>query len=87
MPGCLWLQVSDDTATNAMRLLAANGIVVGETGIAGWAGFLTAATDPALRSSLGLDSSSHVVVVATEGATDPTVYAEVVGRRPEAVTG
>ena len=44
-----------------------------------------AAQDPALRSALGMDASSRVVVVATEGATDPAVYEEVVGRAASGV--
>ena len=44
-----------------------------------------AAKDPALRAALWLDHKSRVVVVATEGATDPAVYEDVVGMSPEAV--
>ena len=71
-----------------MRLLARTRpepLVVGETGIAGWAGFCVAAEDPKIRVELGLDSSSRVVVVATEGATDPSVYERIVGMTPEQV--
>jgi hypothetical protein len=32
-----------------------------------------------------MDASSRVVVVATEGATDPAVYEEVVGRAASGV--
>ena len=40
------------------------------------------AADPSLREALGLDEGSRVVVVATEGPTDPEVYEEVVGSPP-----
>ena len=80
-----FLAVPDSAAVAAMRLLAASGLVVGETGIAGWAGFCVAAKDPTIRATLGLDSTSRVCVVATEGATDPSVYEQIVGMTPEAV--
>ena len=61
--------------------------MLGATGSAGWAGFLAASSDPHLSEQLGLDSDSRVVIVATEGATDPEVYREIVGRSPEEVEG
>ena len=60
-------------------------LVIGETGIAAWAGFLAATRDDELKQQLGLDSGSRVVIIATEGATDPEVYRDLVGRTPEAV--
>ena len=39
-----------------------------------------AARDRNLRHALGLDAESRVVVVATEGATDPAVFHSIVGR-------
>ena len=41
---------------------------------------------PSRAATLGLDDSSTVLVIGTEGATDPAIYAEIVGRRPEEVT-
>ena len=79
-----FLSVPDTAAVDAMQLLAGlpQPIPVGETGIAGWAGLCHAAADPSLREALGLDEDSRVVVVATEGPTDPEVYEEVVGSPP-----
>ena len=87
-----FMTVEDRAATDAMRQAAEGaggdpGVVLGDTGSAGWAGFLAASSDPRLREQLGLDSDSRVVVVATEGATDPEVYREIVGRSPEEVEG
>ena len=85
-----FLCVPDDAAVDAL-LLAADGpggdppLVIGDTGIGGFAGLLVAASDPALRATLGLDATSRVVVIASEGATDPEVYRALVGRTPEAV--
>jgi diaminopropionate ammonia-lyase len=65
--------VDDSDAKAAMRLLAADGIVAGESGAAGLAGLL------AFRGELGLSGCGQVLVVATEGATDPSAYARIVG--------
>ena len=35
-----------------------------------------------IRASLGLDGTSRVFVINTEGATDPQRYAELVGQEP-----
>ena len=87
-----FMTVEDRAATDAMRQAAEGadgdpGVVLGDTGSAGWAGFLAASSDPRLREQLGLDSDSRVVILATEGATDPEVYREIVGRSPEEVEG
>jgi diaminopropionate ammonia-lyase len=70
----LFAAVDDDDAESAMRLLAADGIVAGESGAAGLAGLL------AFRDELELTSQDVVLVVATEGATDPSAYDRIVGR-------
>jgi diaminopropionate ammonia-lyase len=49
------------------------------------AGCLLASADPAARETLGLGGSSRVLAFSTEGATDPAVYEQLVGRRPETV--
>jgi diaminopropionate ammonia-lyase len=65
-----------------MRELAKAGVVSGETGSAGLAGLLallkTARADE-YRQMLGLTPESHVVVISTEGATDPEAYKRIVG--------
>lgn len=85
-----FLAIPDEAAVDAMRQAAAGvggdpPLVIGETGIAAWAGLLAAMRDEELNQQLGLDASSRVVVIATEGATDPEVYLNLVGRTPEAV--
>ena len=67
-----FVTVDDTDAEEAMRLLAADGIVSGESGAAGLAGLL------AFRAELSLASTDEVLVVSTEGATDPVGYARVV---------
>ncbi len=85
-----FLTIPDEAAVDAIRQAAAGvgedpSIVIGETGIAAWAGFLAATCDENLRQQLGLDCSSRVVIIATEGATDPKVYHNLVGASPEAI--
>jgi diaminopropionate ammonia-lyase len=80
-----FMTITDAMAATSMRDLAALGIVGGESGVAGLAGFRHAAADPAIRAALGLDATSRVVVYGTEGATDPAVYESIVGRSAEEV--
>ena len=73
-----FMAVPDEAAIACMALLAREGIVAGESGVAGLAGFLLAAGDPAARETLGLRPDSHVLLFSTEGATDPELYLRLV---------
>ena len=81
-----FMAIPDEAATATMRLLAGQGIVAGESGVAGLAGGLLAAADPAACETLGLDIASRVLAFSTEGATDPSLYMRFVGRAPQSVT-
>jgi diaminopropionate ammonia-lyase len=83
----VYLAVPDDLARQAMRRLADAGIVSGESGAAGLAGLLAALEDPEAREALHLDEQARVLLLNTEGATDPDAYAEIVGRTAEEVAG
>ena len=76
--------VDDGRAAEAMRHLAAEGVVSGETGAASLAGLEALATwaagDPVRRAQVGLTSSATALVLSTEGATDPDHYRQLVGR-------
>jgi diaminopropionate ammonia-lyase len=76
------MAIPDAAAVATMRLLASQGIVAGESGVAGLAGFLLAAADPDARATLGLDATSRVLLFSTEGATDPELYATLVDTPP-----
>ncbi len=52
----------------------------GESGVAGLLGLVEAAGDAELRHAIGLDERSRVLVINTEGATDPELYGRIVGR-------
>jgi diaminopropionate ammonia-lyase len=71
--------IDDDRAREAMRALAAAGVVAGETGAAGVACLIDLQATGAL-SELGISDRSRVLVLSTEGATDPQAYAEILGR-------
>ncbi len=79
-----FMAIPDDAAVATMRVLAQAGIVAGESGVAGLAGCLLAAADPAARETLGLGVDSRVLVFSTEGATDPELYARLTESRTQA---
>ena len=74
--------VADERARQAMRDLAAAGIVAGETGAASLAGLAEATGGRAagrLRNALGLGAGTRVLLVCSEGANDPEAYHRIVG--------
>jgi diaminopropionate ammonia-lyase len=84
-----WLQrgldgvvtVEDPRAEEAMRALAAEGVVAGETGAAGTAALLELAATGALAEAAGVERP-RVLLLSTEGATDPVSWERIVGRSP-----
>jgi len=85
-----FMTVEEDIAPEIMRRLAAPPagdppVVAGESGGAGLAGLVTVLRDPALAARIGLGPQARVLVINTEGATDPVLYEQIVGRSPEAV--
>lgn len=70
-----YISISDDRAREAMRLLASSGIVSGETGAAGLGGLLELING----NGLELGKDSRVLLISTEGATDPISYKRIVG--------
>ncbi len=75
----LYLAVDDARVPRAMRILARDGIVSGETGAAALAGMLAIAEVLApSRQALALAPSASVLLFCTEGATDPVAYERLV---------
>ncbi|MEV7004973.1 diaminopropionate ammonia-lyase [Streptosporangium sp. NPDC051022] len=70
----LFLSVEDEAAREGMRVLAKDSIVAGETGAAGAAALLAAGPE-----ALGFTPGSRVLILNTEGATDPDAYRRTVG--------
>lgn len=82
-----FMTVDEEDAVAAMNRLARPVaqdpvIVGGESGVAGLAGLIRASATPGFSATLALDHSSRVLVINTEGATDPVRYAELVGLDP-----
>lgn len=80
--GC-FISISDNRAKEAMRLLAQHKIVSGETGAAGM-GALIEMDDEENRTSkekIRLGERSRVLIISTEGATDPTAYENIIAHR------
>jgi diaminopropionate ammonia-lyase len=80
----LFIAIPDARAEEAMRLLAHDGIVAGESGAAGLAGCLEAfggVDAQHYRTLLGVDETSTLLLISTEGATDPAAYDRIVGHR------
>ena len=78
----VFVAINDAWARAAMRELATAGVVSGETGAAGLAGLLTllrGSDQEQCRHLLRLTPESRVVVISTEGATDPEAYQQIVG--------
>jgi len=71
------LTVSDAEAHAAMRELAAAGFAIGDCGAAPLAALRALATEPAcaaLREAVDFARDSRVLLIATEGPTDPEAY-------------
>lgn len=86
----VFLAIPDEAALECMRLLARGGegdppLVAGESAVAGLGGLLLACRDPQARALLRLDANSRVLLIGSEGATDPELYARIVGRSAEQV--
>ena len=71
--------LNDQTIAPSMRRLAKEGIVSGESGAATLAGLAAACQNPNSRISLGIDENSRILLLSTEGATDPHIYKKLVG--------
>ena len=60
-------------------------VVSGETGAAGLAALLAVNENPQQRALLGLDGASRILLLGSEGDTDPEIYAKIVGLSAEQV--
>ncbi|EJM62856.1 diaminopropionate ammonia-lyase [Pseudomonas sp. GM48] len=79
-----FMTIQDHEAVNAMRRLAAGSqrdipLEAGESAVAGLAGLIRITDSPSLAAEVGIDAQSRILLISTEGATAPGVYAELVG--------
>jgi diaminopropionate ammonia-lyase len=75
------LAIGDGWAIEAMRALARTTppVVAGETGAAGVGALIALTEAPNLKRHLDLSPDSRVLVINSEGDTDPAIYREIVG--------
>ena len=75
-----FITLSEDAIAPSMISLQQHSpsIEAGESAVAGLAAALVAAGNSQWRSDLGLDEHSRVLVLGTEGATDPELYQSLV---------
>lgn len=82
--------IQDSEAVDAMQWLASGGdgdvpVVAGESGAAGFAGLVSALKDTKHANMLGLNGDARILLINTEGATAPSVYADLAGMPAEQV--
>ncbi|SEQ82950.1 diaminopropionate ammonia-lyase [Thalassovita taeanensis] len=58
-------------------------IEAGESGVAGLAGLIAAARQAPLRAALGLKPTSRVLLIGSEGVTDPDIFAALMRERAD----
>jgi diaminopropionate ammonia-lyase len=91
------MTIPDEAAAQTMKRLSMGvdgdqPIVGGESGVAGLAGLILASQSSEARSFLKLENNSRIVVVGSEGDTDPETYTKITGRsgkevRQQAIEG
>lgn len=79
-----FMTLSEEAVPVTMRLLAKGyrndpAIEAGESAVPGLAAAVRARSSAEFAAALGLDRNSKVLVIGTEGATDPEVYRKLVG--------
>jgi diaminopropionate ammonia-lyase len=82
-----FITIPDELVPPAMTLLGAAPfgdprIVAGESAVAGLCALLATSSDPQLAAELGVDANSRVLLLGTEGATDPEIYRQLTGLLP-----
>ena len=84
------MTLPDSQAEQAMQLLAGVGIAAGATGASGLGALIELLDGPRAaeaRERLSIGPDTRILILATEGATDPVAYRDVVGRSASAVRG
>lgn len=81
-----FVTIPDSIVAPAVRLLA-NGetgdpvVEAGESAVAGLAALIAACKVPEMKKTLGLDESARVLLIGSEGVTDPAIYAAIMEGR------
>jgi diaminopropionate ammonia-lyase len=77
-----FVTIADGAVAPAMRMLASGAagggeIEAGECSAAGPVALIAACCDQRRRGRMGLDANSRVLLIGSEGATDPAIYREI----------
>lgn len=85
-----YVTLEEDESPRAMRLLANPlsgdpAVVSGESGCTGLAGLLACMANDEAKAALSLGPDSRILVFNSEGATDPAIYRQIVGKAPNEV--
>jgi len=77
-----FVTIADSAVAPAMRMLASGAagggeIEAGECSAPGPVALIAVCCDQELRAAMGLDADSRVLVIGSEGATDPALYREI----------
>ena len=80
-----FLRLSDSTIGPAMKRLSAQNIISGESGAATLAAFAAICSDEETKQLTGIDENSRILLISTEGATDPYIYKKLVGKDAEEI--
>jgi diaminopropionate ammonia-lyase len=75
-----FVMIDDDRCRDAVRSLAAAGLDVGESGAAALGGLMALRADHG--DELPVPGDASVLLLATEGVTDPVNFERIVGRPP-----
>jgi len=78
-----FLTLSEDTIAPTMQFLEKGygntpSIEAGESAVPGLAAAMIASQNDEMAQTLGLSKDSHVLVIGTEGATDPELYQQLI---------
>jgi diaminopropionate ammonia-lyase len=73
------MTIDDEAAIDAMRRVARpigndQACIIGESGVASIAGAIAACNNAEWREALSIDANSRILVIGTEGPTDPEQY-------------
>ena len=79
-----FLTIPDRIVAPTVRLLAQGAcgdpvVEAGESAVAGLAALIAARQDADLSDSLGLEATSRVLLIGSEGVTDPAIFAAIMG--------
>lgn len=85
-----FIAVPDSYAVEGMKILASGNegdvpLVIGESSAASMGIVASLRENDDIRAKIGLDHKSQVVVFGLEGATDPEIYEELVGKSSQDV--